>query len=434
MNNENEKIITKKYLYILLSVLVAICIWIFVDELNGGVGTLEFKNIPITYRDTNDVLSERGLMLVLGEDNGTSETVDLELKGRRSLIAGLDDSMITVTADLSGITRTGKQTVGYTISYSDRKYNETTISVEDASFRRASVHISELNKRTIDVRCELIGNVADGYSAGEVQLSNTEMELRGQAKDIDRISYAKVTFDIGEDAAETITKELTYQFYDRNDNIIEGKGVHASVERVQAKLPVFVTKELPLVVNYVEAPGARLSNTERSLTPSTITVSGDASLLKHVTSIVLGDIDLLELTDASTAYEASYPIIIPDGCQNLSGVTRATLKIRFKDMGSTQLLATNFDYANLPEGKTATILTEELPVTFFGMMEDVDAITSEDFVVIADLSDYSGASGTYTVPAVIQVDSDLDVGVSGTYQVQARILEREPDVTPPEEP
>ena len=434
MNNENEKIITKKYLYILLSVLVAICIWIFVDELNGGVGTLEFKNIPITYRDTNDVLSERGLMLVLGEDNGTSETVDLELKGRRSLIAGLDDSMITVTADLSGITRTGKQTVGYTISYSDRKYNDATISVEDASFRRASVHISELNKRIIDVRCELIGNVADGYSAGEVQLSNTEMELRGQAKDIDRISYAKVTFDIGEDAAETITKELTYQFYDRNDNIIEGKGVHASVERVQAKLPVFVTKELPLVVNYVEAPGARLSNTERSLTPSTITVSGDASLLKHVTSIVLGDIDLLELTDASTAYEASYPIIIPDGCQNLSGVTRATLKIRFKDMGSTQLLATNFDYANLPEGKTATILTEELPVTFFGMMEDVDAITSEDFVVIADLSDYSGASGTYTVPAVIQVDSDLDVGVSGTYQVQARILEREPDVTPPEEP
>ena len=144
MNNENEKIRTKKSLYILLSVLVAICIWIFVDEMDNGIGTLEFNNIPITYRDTNDVLSERGLMLVEGEENGTSETVDLELKGRRSLIAGLDDSMITVTAELSGITRTGKQTVGYTISYSDRKFNDTTITVEDASFRRASVNISEL--------------------------------------------------------------------------------------------------------------------------------------------------------------------------------------------------------------------------------------------------------------------------------------------------
>ena len=201
MNNENEKIRTKKSLYILLSVLVAICIWIFVDETDNGIGTLEFNNIPITYRDTNDVLSERGLMLVEGEENGTSETVDLELKGRRSLIAGLDDSMITVTAELSGITRTGKQTVGYTISYSDRKFNDTTITVEDASFRRASVNISELNKRIIDVRCELIGNVADGYSAGEVQLSHGEIELRGQAKDIDRISYAKVTLDIGKDAS-----------------------------------------------------------------------------------------------------------------------------------------------------------------------------------------------------------------------------------------
>ena len=434
MNNENEKIRTKKSLYILLSVLVAICIWIFVDEMDNGIGTLEFNNIPITYRDTNDVLSERGLMLVEGEENGTSETVDLELKGRRSLIAGLDDSMITVTAELSGITRTGKQTVGYTISYSDRKFNDTTITVEDASFRRASVNISELNKRIIDVRCELIGNVADGYSAGEVQLSHEEIELRGQAKDIDRISYAKVTLDIGKDAAETITKELIYQFYDRNHNPVDGKGIHVSVESIQAKLPVFVTKELPLVVNYAEAPGARLSNTERSLTPATITVSGDASLLKHVNSIVIGDIDLLELTDASTAYEATYPIIIPDGCQNLSGVTRATLKIRFKDMGSTQLLASRFEYANLPEGKTATILTEELPVNFFGALEDVDGMSTDDFVVVADLSDYSGASGTYTVPATIQVDPDLDVGVSGTYQVQARILESSVEETPEEEP
>ena len=434
MNNGNEKNTSKKSFYILLSVLVAICIWIFVDEMNSGIGTLEFKNIPITYRDTNDVLTERGLMLVEGEDNGTSETVDLELKGRRSLIAGLDDSMISVTADLSGITRTGKQTVGYTVSFSDRKFNDTTITVEDASFRRASVNISELNKRTIDVRCELIGNVVDGYSAGEVQLSHEEIELRGQAKDIDRISYAKVTLDIGKDASETITKELLYQFYDRNHNPVDGKGIHASVENIQARLPVFVTKELPLVVNYAEAPGARLSNTERSLSPTTITVSGDATLLKHVNSIVIGDIDLLELTDASTAYEATYPIIIPDGCQNLSGVTRATLKIRFKDMGSTQLLASRFAYTNLPDGKTATILTEELPVNFFGAMEDIDAMDDNDFVVVADLSDYSGASGTYTVPATIEVDSELDVGVSGTYQVQARITERDAEDTPSEEP
>ena len=108
--------------------------------------------------------------------------------------------------------------------------------------------------------------------------------------------------------------------------------------------------------------------------------------------------------------------------------------MQFRNMGSTQLLASRFEYANLPEGKTATILTEELPVNFFGALEDVDGMSTDDFVVVADLSDYSGASGTYTVPATIQVDPDLDVGVSGTYQVQARILESSVEETPEEEP
>ena len=97
MNNENEKIRTKKSLYILLSVLVAICIWIFVDEMDNGIGTLEFNNIPITYRDTNDVLSERGLMLVEGEENGTSETVDLVLSSCGNFIYSVGGGRLTVT-------------------------------------------------------------------------------------------------------------------------------------------------------------------------------------------------------------------------------------------------------------------------------------------------------------------------------------------------
>lgn len=432
--NENEKLPTKKYFYILLSILVAVSVWIFVDESDARTVLVEFDEIPITYVDANDVLTERGLMLVQGEDSGTSETVDLTLEGTRSLMAGLDRDMITVTVDLSNVTRTGTQRIPYTLSYSDRKFNSTTVTRDSASISQASVNISELNRRTVDIRCEVIGNVAAGYSAGEVQLSQTEVELRGQSKDIDPVSFVKVTLDIGQDAAETITKDLTFQYYDRNGNLLDGGGILPAVETIQAKLPVFVTKELPLVINYIESDGAKLSNTERELNPETITVSGDASLLKNVTSIVLGDIDLLKLTDTSTTYEASFPIIIPDGCKNLSGVTRATLTIGFKDMNKTELLATNFDYTGLPEGKTATILTEELPVSFFGTTADVEALTSEDFVVVADLSDYSGASGTYTVPATIQVTSDLDVGVSGTYQVQARITENSvtepPEATP----
>ena len=47
--------------------------------------------------------------------------------------------------------------------------------------------------------------------------------------------------------------------------------------------------------------------------------------------------------------------------------------------------------------------------------------TGEDVTIVADLSDYAVASGTYMVPAQVEVDGR--VGVSGTYQVQIRIPE-----------
>ena len=50
-----------------------------------------------------------------------------------------------------------------------------------------------------------------------------------------------------------------------------------------------------------------------------------------------------------------------------------------------------------------------------------DGVTGEDVTIVADLSDYAVASGTYMVPAQVEVDGR--VGVSGTYQVQIRIPE-----------
>ena len=290
----------------------------------------------------------------------------------------------------------------------------------------------------MDVRCELVGNVAESYSAGEVQLSQNTVEIRGLAKDINPVSYAKVVLDIGKNAVETVSKDLSIQFYDRYDKLIENKNIYPTVDSIQATLPVFVTKELALVVDFKEAPGARKNNLDAPVTPATITVSGDAGKLKNVDTIVLGEFDLLDLlkegvsSDSYSTY--SYPIIIPEGCQNLSGVTRATMQIKFKDIAISEVAADQIQYAALPEGKEAQILTEQLLVTVFGTAADVENITSENLIVTADLTDYSAASGTYTVPATVSVKGNSDIGILGKYQVQVTIRESAAEEPPAEEP
>lgn len=52
-------------------------------------------------------LADNGLMLVEGDDSGTSTTVDITYRGTRRHIVQLDRSKVRVTADLSGITSAG---------------------------------------------------------------------------------------------------------------------------------------------------------------------------------------------------------------------------------------------------------------------------------------------------------------------------------------
>ena len=362
--------------------------------------------------------------------DGTSQTIDLTFQGARRLVTQLDRSKVRVTVDLANVSRAGMQNVGGTnISFTDRKFKlNSNVTILERSFYNASVNISELNSNIVDVRCELVGNVAEGYSAGEIKLSQDTLEIRGLPEDIDPVSYAKVTFDIGKNAVETVSRELSIQFYDRYNRLIKNDDIYPLTDSIQATLPVYVTKELKLVMDFLEAPGARVSNLDYTISPSTITVSGDAGKLKNVDSIVLGEFDILKLLDEGASTN-TYPIIIPDGCQNLSGVTRATMQIKFKDIASAEVVATQMEYAALPEGKEAEVLTAELMVSVFGTTEEVAAVTSENLIVTANLTDYASASGTYTVPATVSVKDAGDIGVLGKYQVQVTI--REP--APPEE-
>ena len=419
----------RKLLYILLALLVAVAMWLYVDMFGNNGSPMDAEttvtDIPITYVG-QDELADRGLMLM---KEGTTALVDLTFTGPRTEISHLSRENIHVTVDLSAVESAGAQNLRYDVTF-DRK-SITLGMIFERTPSTAAVNITELNSKTVDVVCELVGNVAEGFSAGELRLSQETVEIRGQEGDIGAVSYVKVTLDIGEDAQESVSQSLSLSYYDENDQPLDSDGMHPTVDAIQATLPVFVTKELELVVDFKEFPGLRRENLKTDISPSTITVSGDAGKLRDINSITLGELSLLDLL-ASGAKSHTFPIIIPEGCDNLSGVTRATVKVEFVDMDHTQVTTENFTYTNLPAGKSVEILTQQLTVAIFGTSADVAAVTGDQITVEADLGNYSGASGTYTVPATIRISARGDVGVSGTYNVQVTIQDTAETPTDPE--
>ena len=410
--------------YLVISILVAVGIWVYVDLTQGITASKEVYNIPIEFQGEDTTLAERGLMLLADSET----TIDLKLEGAKLILAQLDTSKLRVQADLSAVTETGVQTVTCRVIYPEYKFSSRLTATTPTNSFNITIDVGELYSREVEIRCDIQGTVAEGYIAGELQLTPEKLELRGPQEQVDAVSYAKVSLNI-EDAVETVDQALPYVLYNEAGEPISGGDIHAVQDEIRVVLPVDVVKELPLEIDFQEYPGLSKSNVSYKIEPESIMVSGEASLLSGVDRLVLDSFDLSQL-GGSEVYH--YVIQLPEGCSNLSGVTRATLTISFIDLTQDARTATDFQAQNVPEGKTVTILTDELAVRIRGTSADVASVQDGDITVLADLQEISGASGTYTVPAEILINTGANVGVVGTYQVTVTISNSttEEDPTP----
>ena len=395
--------------YLVISILVALGIWVYVDITQDITASKEVSNIPVEFQGEDTTLAERGLMLL--PDSETS--INLKLEGAKSILAQLDTAKLRVQADLSAVTETGIQTVPCRVIYPEYKFSSRLTATTPTNSFNITIDVGELYSREVEIRCDIQGTVAEGYIAGEPQFTPEKLELRGPQEEVDAVSYAKVSLNI-EDATETVDQALPYVLYNEAGEPISGGDIHAVQDEIRVVLPVDVVKELPLEIDFQEFPGLSKNNISYQIEPASIVVSGEASLLNDVDRLVLGSFDLSQL-GGNEVYH--YVIQLPEGCTNLSGVTRATLTISFIDLIQDTRTATEFQAENVPEGKSVTILTDELTVRIQGTAADVAAVRDRDITVRADLQEVSAASGTYTVPAEILISTGGDVGVVGTYQV-----------------
>ena len=395
--------------YLVISILVALGIWVYVDITQDITASKEVSNIPVEFQGEDTTLAERGLMLL--PDSET--TIDLKLEGAKSILAQLDTAKLRVQADLSAVTETGIQTVPCRVIYPEYKFSSRLTATTPTNSFNITIDVGELYSREVEIRCDIQGTVAEGYIAGEPQFTPEKLELRGPQEEVDAVSYAKVSLNI-EDATETVDQALPYVLYNEAGEPISGGDIHAVQDEIRVVLPVDVVKELPLEIDFQEFPGLSKNNVSYQIEPASIVVSGEASLLNEVDRLVLDSFDLSQL-GGNEVYH--YVIQLPEGCTNLSGVTRATLTISFIDLVQDTRTATEFQAENVPEGKSVTILTDELTVRIQGTAADVAAVHDRDITVRADLQEVSAASGTYTVPAEILISTGGDVGVVGTYQV-----------------
>ena len=410
-----EKSKNRKVWQFVIAILTAIILWVYVDNQVTTDAILSVKDVPVEFTGEDTTLANKNLMLLSGYDT----TIDLKLEGPRRVLWQMNTDAIRIVADTSSIDSTGVQTLSYTIVYPDN-VSRNAISVKSASAYTVTVTVGELYTKEVPVYCDVNGEVAEGYFAGDLQIDTKTLVLHAQREDLLNVSYAKVEVNAG-GATRTLIQTLEYTLYDYNDVPVVNNNIRSATKLVQITLPVRTMKVIPLRMELVGTPEDGADNVQYDINPASIQVIGEEDTLAAIESIVL---DRIYVEDLAAYQTFSYDIKVPVGtalAENEPAVAMVTVVVN--NAKEAILNVEEVTCENVAEYLKASV---DLPleITVWGEATAVEAIEAADVQVRVDLTDVTEI-GTYELPAVVTLDGSRQVAVKGNYMVSVTVTERD---------
>lgn len=419
-NTEEEKprFNRSKVVRIVISILVAIAMWLYVDLERAPERTMTIRDIPVEFSGENTTLADKNLMLLSGYDT----TIDLKIRGPKRELVKMNRDNVRVIASTSSIDSVGVHQLDWTVSFPDGVVR-TNVSVEKASLSQITVTVGELYTKEVPVECQVVGEVAEGYFTGDVVLDPEVLTLRAQRDDLLNVSCAKLTVDIS-GATRSVVQTVDVQLYDYDGNPVENSNIRTNTSLIQAKVPVLTTREVELAVEFSGVPGAAMNSIKCDITPKTVRLNGEADVLDSIDKLVLAT---LHVDDLELHQQNSYVVTPPDGTWLVNGNEVATADITLEGIEEKSLTATSIEFDKLPSGLYAIAPDGGLTVRLWGLSEEIEAVMAENLRVIADMSAVTG-QGTVTVPVTVTISGFNDVTVRGTYELTVTVTDVAPTV------
>lgn len=402
---------------LLLSILVAFGLWVYVVTVVSPESEATFYNIPVILNNES-VLMDKGLMLT-SEDE---PTVTLRLRGNRSDLNSLKTSDITVVADLSKIGEAGLQQLSYSVSFTGSG-SANAFEVLSQSPEGITLEVTEWDSKDVPVNVEYTGSLDMNYIAykDEATLDYETVTLTGPKAVVDQITQAVITVDL-EQQNQTISESFRYTLCDENGEPVDAASIKTNVAEVSLTLRVQQVKEVQLLLDVTYGGGATKQTSVIEMSEQTIKVTGSEKLLEGLDSVTLGAVNLADFAEDTVL---SFPIVLQDGIENLTGVTDVTVSIAFPELVTKVLNVETFFVSGKPAEMSYEVGAKIVPVTVRGPAELIDEITEENVSLLINLSGAEQGEDLYKAQVMIDTKfEDGGVGAIGSYTVLVTLTEK----------
>lgn len=402
-----------KFVTAVVSVLIAFVLWLYVIMVISPGSEESYYDIPVVLQNES-VLADRGLMI-------TSDipTVDLRLAGNRTDLIELNKGNISILVNVASILAPGTHRLDYSVVYPGT-IPDSAISIQSSDPTLIPLRVERRIKKNVDVVVEYIGSVPEDFIADKENaiLDYPTIEVSGPESVMSQIECAVIQVDLT-DQDETMVGEYAYTLCNADKEPVDVKLVTTNVESVNLTVKIQRIKEIELRVKVVDGGGATEATSSITIQPMNIRVSGSDMLLEQLEYLEIGTINLAELLRDQ---ELDFPITLPEGVTNETGITEATVKVRFPGLTTRSFNVTEITPINVPEGMEVDMITQALEVKIRGPKALMSKMKETDISITVD---FSGAQlGTSTIKAVITISSQYaEAGAVGTYSVSATLLE-----------
>lgn len=414
MKNLNlKKIYDSNYFWMVLSLILSIMLWVYISSVEETVQQNTYSGIPVVFVGEDSIRENRGL--IISEVDTTS--VRVKITGNRRALGKFNAGDLQATIDVSTVTQANENSWTYKLTFPsgvDTSGFAYELYPETINFK-----VEKEASKTIPVQGVFDGSAAEGFIANSDALifEPAEITVYGTEAELAQIKNAWVTLK-GESVSTTFTENRPYVFLDEKGSELSLNHVSTDVQTIATTLTINTIKEVALALEIIPGGGATEANCEIKMDIDRITLSGDADELESMEKLIIGSIDL---SDYAEDFEIVIPLQLAEGVQCLSGETEVTVTGKFIDLVTKEFEVTDLRYTELQEGHKASVVTKKLKVNIRAPKETLDIITADDIRVVADLTDYTTASGHVKVPAKVYIDGVTGAGAVGDYTLTISI-------------
>lgn len=418
----------------LASLVLAFILWIVVVRIEDPQDTRTFRNVPVKLINTS-LLTDADEEQVYEVLEDTNIIKSVTVLARKTVLDQLSASDIVAVADVKNlITYSNTIEISVTIPL----YGDQVDSIT-ASNTVMKLNVEDKKNKWVDLKYNLIGEVAAGYMVGNVSLDQNQILISGPESQVAAVDHASLDVDVS-GFSTNLSANMEIKLYDADNNPIESRSVEKKVEYAHITVEVLATKEVPVVLTVMGTPadGYIATGVVENEHPN-VKIAGSASILNNINQIVIPE-EELDITGATgdVGITINLKEYLPDGVRlaqgGFNGRINVTVYIEKEAEKRLTVSSGNISITNVPEGYQVDFAedTESYELVVKGLEAQVSLLTDAGLKGVVDVTAWMTENGITEIASgtrIIEVDFGLVEDITVVRPVSVRLSFSKPEET-----